>query len=110
MSKTNRPAPKLTRGRSSPAASASAESVHARILEAVTVAAFGTLLGLAGGVFGAWSVGALADGAVRQYALAPPWGTLLLICLASLAIGAPAAALPARRAVAPSPLEAVART
>ncbi|MFC5801161.1 ABC transporter permease [Streptomyces formicae] len=77
-------------------------------LESVTVAAFGTLLGLAGGLFGAWAVGALANGAVEQYSLALPWGTLLLVCLLSLAIGAVAAALPARRAAALSPLEAVA--
>ncbi|MFE1771625.1 ABC transporter permease [Streptomyces sp. NPDC059008] len=77
-------------------------------LESVTVAAFGTLLGLAGGLFGAWAVGALANGALEQYSLALPWGTLLLVCLASLAIGALAAAVPARRAAALSPLEAVA--
>ncbi|MEU7433472.1 FtsX-like permease family protein [Streptomyces sioyaensis] len=77
-------------------------------LEAVTVAAFGTLLGLAGGLFGAWAVGSLANGAMPQYALALPWGTLLLVCLLSLAIGALAAAVPARRAAALSPLEAVA--
>jgi putative ABC transport system permease protein len=79
-------------------------------LEAVTVAAFGTLLGLAVGLFGAWAVGALANGAMSQYSLALPWGTLLLVCLLSLTIGALAAALPARRAAALGPLEAVART
>ncbi|MFJ9415278.1 ABC transporter permease [Streptomyces sp. NPDC101227] len=77
-------------------------------LESVTVAAFGTLLGLAGGLFGAWAVGSLANGAMEQYSLALPWGTLLLVCLASLAIGAIAATVPARRAAALSPLEAVA--
>ncbi|MFJ3794584.1 ABC transporter permease [Kitasatospora sp. NPDC090091] len=77
-------------------------------LEAVTVAAFGTALGLAGGLFGAWAVGALANGAVEQYALALPWGTLLLVCVVSVGIGALAAAVPARRAAALSPLEAVA--
>ncbi|WP_043262860.1 ABC transporter permease [Streptomyces sp. CT34] len=77
-------------------------------LESVTVAAFGTLLGLAGGLFGAWAVGALANGAMEQYSLALPWGTLLLVCLGSLAIGVVAAAVPARRAAALSPLEAVA--
>ncbi|MFF1381539.1 ABC transporter permease [Streptomyces sp. NPDC058308] len=77
-------------------------------LEAVTVAAFGTLLGLVGGVFGAWAVGALANGAMEQYALSVPWGTLVLVCLASLATGALAATLPARRAAGLSPLEAVA--
>ncbi|MEU3495035.1 ABC transporter permease [Kitasatospora cineracea] len=77
-------------------------------LEALTVAAFGTLLGLAGGLFGAWALGALAGGALDQYALALPWGTLALLCLASLAVGALAAAVPARRAAALSPLEAVA--
>ncbi|GGM80818.1 ABC transporter [Longimycelium tulufanense] len=79
-------------------------------LESVTVAAFGTLLGLAGGLFGAWTVGALANGALPQYSLALPWGTLLLVCLVSLTIGVVAAAVPARRAAALSPLEAVAET
>ncbi|MEU8925541.1 FtsX-like permease family protein [Kitasatospora sp. NPDC048545] len=78
-------------------------------LEAVTVAAFGTLLGLAGGVFGAWAVGSLANGAIEQYSLVLPWGTLLLVCLLSLATGALAAAVPARRAAALGPLEAVAQ-
>ncbi|MFE2875870.1 ABC transporter permease [Streptomyces roseus] len=77
-------------------------------LESVTVAAFGTLLGLAGGLSGAWGVGSLTNGAMREYSLAPPWGTLLLVCLVSLAIGVLAAAVPARRAAALSPLEAVA--
>ncbi|MGW1072054.1 ABC transporter permease [Streptomyces sp. NPDC002537] len=77
-------------------------------LESVAVAAFGTLLGLAGGLFSAWAVGALANGAMAQYSLVLPWGTLLLVCLVSLAIGAVAAAVPARRAAALSPLEAVA--
>ncbi|KOT94610.1 ABC transporter permease [Streptomyces sp. NRRL F-5755] len=79
-------------------------------LESVTVAAFGTLLGLAGGLFGAWTVGALANGAMADYSLALPWGTLLLVCLVSLAIGTLAAAVPARRAAALSPLEAVAQS
>ncbi|GGU84620.1 ABC transporter [Streptomyces albospinus] len=79
-------------------------------LESVTVAAFGTLLGLAGGLFGAWAVGALANGAMEQYALVLPWGTLLLVCLVSLAISVVAAAVPARRAAALSPLAAVADT
>ncbi|MFF3642654.1 ABC transporter permease [Streptomyces sp. NPDC002564] len=76
--------------------------------ESVTVAAFGTLLGLAGGLFGAWAVGSLTSGALPGYTLTLPWGTLLLVCLVSLATGAAAAALPARRAAALSPLEAVA--
>ncbi|MFI6687378.1 ABC transporter permease [Streptomyces sp. NPDC050485] len=79
-------------------------------LESVTVAAFGTLLGLAVGLFGAWAVGSLANGAMAQYSLALPWGTLLLVCLLSLTVGAVAAAVPARRAAALSPLEAVAET
>ncbi|MEU6313232.1 FtsX-like permease family protein [Streptomyces sp. NPDC047014] len=79
-------------------------------LEAVAVAAFGTLLGLAGGLFAAWAVGALANGALPQYALVLPWGTLLLVTALSLLTGALAAAVPARRAAALSPLEAVART
>ncbi|MFF9979581.1 ABC transporter permease [Streptomyces erythrochromogenes] len=77
-------------------------------LEAVIVAAFGTLLGLAGGVFSAWAVGSLANGAMAQYAFVLPWGTLLLVCLLSLAVGAAAAVVPARRAAALSPLRAVA--
>ncbi|WP_405530773.1 FtsX-like permease family protein [Streptomyces avidinii] len=77
-------------------------------LESLTVAAFGTLLGLAAGLFGAWTVGALTNGALKGYSLALPWGTLLLLCLVSLTTGTVAAALPARRAAALSPLEAVA--
>ncbi|MGW5528001.1 ABC transporter permease [Streptomyces xanthochromogenes] len=79
-------------------------------VEAVTVAAFGTLLGLAGGMFGAWAVGSLAGGAMTRYTLAPPWGTLALLALLSLVTGALAAAVPARRAAALSPLEAVGQT
>ncbi|MER7824330.1 FtsX-like permease family protein [Streptomyces sp. NPDC096097] len=77
-------------------------------LESLTVAAFGTLLGLASGLFGAWTVGALTNGALKDYSLALPWGTLLLVCLISLVTGVVAAALPARHASALSPLEAVA--
>ncbi len=77
-------------------------------LESLTVAAFGTLLGLAAGLFGAWTVGALTNGALKDYSLALPWGTLLLLLLVSLTTGTVAAALPARRAAALSPLEAVA--
>ncbi|WP_031013498.1 ABC transporter permease [Streptomyces sp. NRRL F-5727] len=77
-------------------------------LEALTVTGFGTLLGLAGGLFGAWAVGSLANGAIDQYTLALPWGSLLLVCLLSLAVGVLAAAVPARRAAALSPLAAAA--
>ncbi|WP_030956573.1 ABC transporter permease [Streptomyces sp. NRRL S-378] len=77
-------------------------------LEAVIVSSFGTLLGLAGGVFSAWAVGSLANGAMAQYSLVLPWGTLLLVCLLSLVIGAASAVVPARRAAALSPLRAVA--
>ncbi|MEU6015215.1 FtsX-like permease family protein [Streptomyces sp. NPDC047515] len=78
-------------------------------LESLTVAAFGTLLGLAGGVFGAWAVGPLAGGAMSGYTTSLPWGTLLLVVAVSLTIGVFAAALPARRAASLSPLEAVAQ-
>ncbi|MEV7417785.1 FtsX-like permease family protein [Streptomyces sp. NPDC089919] len=78
-------------------------------LESLTVAGYGTLLGLAAGVFGAWQVGALANGAIPQYAFRLPWGTLVLVVVLSLTVGAAAAALPARRAAALSPLEAVAQ-
>jgi putative ABC transport system permease protein len=78
-------------------------------LESLMVAAFGTLLGLVGGVFGAWAVGALANGAIAEYELLLPWGTLLLVCCVSLVIGAVAAVVPARWAAALSPLEAVAK-
>lgn len=77
-------------------------------LEAVTVAVFGTVLGLAGGLFGAWAVAPLASGAMASYSFVVPWGTLALICLLSLVVGALAAALPARRAAGLSPLEATA--
>lgn len=77
-------------------------------LESLTVAAFGTLLGLTTGLFGAWTVGALTNGALKGYALALPWDTLLLVCVISLATGVVAAALPARHASALGPLEAVA--
>ncbi|MFE7467687.1 ABC transporter permease [Streptomyces sp. NPDC057499] len=78
------------------------------LLEAVCVAAFGTLLGLAAGLFGAWKVSGLANGAIPQYSFSLPWGTLALVVLLSLAVGAAAAVLPARRAAALSPLEAAA--
>ncbi|MFI8342714.1 ABC transporter permease [Streptomyces sp. NPDC085639] len=77
-------------------------------LESLTVAAFGTLLGLAAGLFGAWTVGALTNGALKDYSLALPWDTLLLLLLVSLTTGTVAAAFPARHAAALSPLEAVA--
>ncbi|MEE1786156.1 FtsX-like permease family protein [Streptomyces sp. SP17BM10] len=77
-------------------------------LEAVTVAAYGTLLGLAAGLAGAWAVGPLATGAVEHYEPALPWGTLLLVCAVSLAIGALASAVPARRAASLGPLAAAA--
>ncbi|MFD9814024.1 ABC transporter permease [Streptomyces sp. NPDC059080] len=78
-------------------------------LEAVCVAAFGTLLGMAGGLFGAWKVSGLANGAIPQYSFSLPWDTLALVVLLSLAVGAIAAVLPARRAAALGPLEAVAQ-
>ncbi|MFD8411459.1 ABC transporter permease [Streptomyces sp. NPDC059650] len=77
-------------------------------LESLAVAAYGTLLGLAGGLFGAWKVSGLANGAIPQYAFALPWGRLALVVALSLAVGAAAAALPARRAAALGPLQAVA--
>ncbi|MCX5384555.1 ABC transporter permease [Streptomyces sp. NBC_00083] len=78
-------------------------------LEAVCVAAFGTLLGLAGGLFGAWKVSGLANGAIPQYSFSLPWGTLALVVALGLAVGTVAAAVPARRAARLGPLEAVAR-
>ncbi|MFF9346296.1 ABC transporter permease [Streptomyces sp. NPDC014734] len=79
-------------------------------LEALTVAAFGTVLGVVSGTFGAWTVGSLANGSIQQYEFALPWGTLLAACALSLAVGILAAALPARRAAGLSPLEAVAES
>ncbi|NXY99393.1 FtsX-like permease family protein, partial [Streptomyces sp. BR123] len=64
-------------------------------LESLAVAAYGTLLGLAGGLFGAWKVSGLANGAIPQYTFTLPWGTLALVVTLSLAVGAAAAALPA---------------
>ncbi|MFE4861187.1 ABC transporter permease [Streptomyces sp. NPDC056670] len=77
-------------------------------LEALTVAAFGTVLGLASGIYGAWAIGSLANGSIKQYAFTLPWGTLLLTCLISLTVGVLAAALPARHAAGLGPLQAVA--
>ncbi|MFI8823438.1 ABC transporter permease [Streptomyces sp. NPDC053431] len=77
-------------------------------LESLAVAAYGTLLGLVCGLFGAWRVSGLANGAVPQYAFSPPWGVLALVVVLSPAVGAAAAALPARRAAALGPLRAVA--
>ncbi|MFE9413433.1 ABC transporter permease [Streptomyces sp. NPDC006704] len=79
-------------------------------LEAVCVAAFGTLLGLAAGLFGAWKVSGLANGAIPQYSFSLPWGTLALVVALGLAAGTVAAAVPARHAARLGPLEAVART
>ncbi|MGE7384818.1 ABC transporter permease [Streptomyces sp. NPDC004126] len=77
-------------------------------LESLTVAAYGTLLGLAGGLFGAWKVSGLANGAIPQYSFSLPWGTLALVVLLSLGVGVAAAALPARRAASLTPMHAVA--
>ncbi|MFF2568622.1 ABC transporter permease [Streptomyces sp. NPDC058084] len=77
-------------------------------LESLTVAAYGTLLGLVCGLFAAWRVSGLASGAIPQYAFSPPWGTVALVVVLSLAAGVAAAALPARRAAALGPLRAVA--
>ncbi|MFF3390076.1 ABC transporter permease [Streptomyces sp. NPDC002669] len=79
-------------------------------LEALTVAAFGTVLGVLSGTFGAWTVSSLANGSIKQYEFTFPWGTLLTTCALSLAVGILAAALPARRAAGLSPLEAVAES
>ncbi|MFG3530049.1 ABC transporter permease [Streptomyces sp. NPDC047917] len=79
-------------------------------LEALTVAAFGTILGVVSGTFGAWAVSSLANGSIKQYEFTLPWGTLLVACALSLAVGILAAALPARRAARLSPLEAVAES
>ncbi|WP_327591584.1 FtsX-like permease family protein [Streptomyces chartreusis] len=79
-------------------------------IESMAIAAFGTLLGLAGGLFSAWAVGPMASDAMDQYALVLPWEMLLLVCLASLVIGMVAAALPAYRAAIISPLQAVTET
>ncbi|MFJ6939633.1 ABC transporter permease [Streptomyces sp. NPDC101132] len=79
-------------------------------LEAVTVAAYGTLLGLAGGLVCAWAVAPLASGALEHYAPSLPWGTLLLVCVASLTIGWLAAAAPAHHAARLRPLEAASDT
>ncbi|MEU6235748.1 ABC transporter permease [Kitasatospora sp. NPDC047058] len=76
-------------------------------LESLTVAAYGTLLGLAAGVFGAWRISGLANGAIPQYTFALPWGTLALVVVLSLGAATAAAALPARRAAALGPLRAV---
>ncbi|MFJ4715501.1 ABC transporter permease [Streptomyces sp. NPDC088785] len=78
-------------------------------LESLCIAAFGTLLGLACGLFGAWRISGLLNGAIPQYAFSPPWASLALITLVSLAVGAVTAAVPARRAAALSPLRAVGR-
>ncbi|MGW6918636.1 ABC transporter permease [Kitasatospora sp. NPDC054939] len=69
-------------------------------LESLVVAGYGTLLGLVGGLFGAWRISGLANGAIPQYSFALPWGTLALVVLLSLGAGVAAAALPARRAAA----------
>ncbi|MFD0279546.1 ABC transporter permease [Kitasatospora sp. NPDC127111] len=76
-------------------------------VESLTVAAYGTLLGLLAGVFAAWRISGLANGAIPQYAFALPWGTLALVVALSLAAATAAAALPARRAAALGPLRAV---
>ncbi|MFF0739475.1 ABC transporter permease [Streptomyces sp. NPDC004111] len=77
-------------------------------LESLAVAAFGTLLGLALGLFGAWRISGLANGAIPQYSFSLPWGTLALTVVLALATGVAAAAVPARRAAALGPLRAVA--
>ncbi|MGW4892529.1 ABC transporter permease [Kitasatospora sp. NPDC004240] len=78
--------------------------------ESLTVAVYGTLLGLAAGLFGAWRVSGLANGAIPQYTFTLPWSTLSLVIALSLLTGAAAATLPAHRAATLSPLHAVATT
>ncbi|MFD5352754.1 FtsX-like permease family protein [Streptomyces sp. NPDC058657] len=77
-------------------------------LESLAVATFGTLLGVAAGLFSAWKVSGLATGAIPQYTFSPPWGTLTLTVVLALTVGVAAAALPARRAARLGPFEAVA--
>ncbi|GAA3043910.1 ABC transporter permease [Kitasatospora albolonga] len=67
-------------------------------LESVVISLFGTVLGLAAGIFLAWACGGLAATALPQYALVLPWARLGLFLLLGPAIGVLAAVWPARRA------------
>ncbi|MFI5528031.1 ABC transporter permease [Kitasatospora sp. NPDC051853] len=67
-------------------------------LESVVIALFGTVLGLATGIFLAWACSSLAMTALPQYALVLPWARLGLLLLLGPVIGVLAALWPARRA------------
>ncbi|MEV5241166.1 FtsX-like permease family protein [Streptomyces cinnamoneus] len=76
-------------------------------LESVMIAMFGAVLGVAVGVFLAWSGGHLLRSSFPQYAMVVPWGRIAVFLLLALAVGVLAAVWPARRAAKLNMLESI---
>ncbi len=67
-------------------------------LESVVISLFGAVLGVATGIFLAWSCGSLTGSSLATYETVLPWARLGLFLLLGLVIGVLAAVWPARRA------------
>ncbi|MEV4744204.1 FtsX-like permease family protein [Streptomyces sp. NPDC049555] len=76
-------------------------------LESVMIAMFGAVLGVAAGVFLAWSGGHLLRSSFPQYEMVVPWARIAVFLLLALAVGVLAAVWPARRAAKLDALEAI---
>ncbi|WP_171166333.1 ABC transporter permease [Streptomyces sp. I05A-00742] len=76
-------------------------------LESVMIAMFGAVLGVAVGLFLAWSGGHLLRSSFPEYEMVVPWGRIGVFLLLALAVGVLAAVWPARRAARLNMLESI---
>ncbi|MEU7132463.1 FtsX-like permease family protein [Streptomyces sp. NPDC046261] len=76
-------------------------------LESVAIAMFGAVMGVAVGIFLAWSGGHLLRSSFPQYEMVVPWARIAVFLLLALAVGVLAALWPARRAARLNMLESI---